>query len=73
MTTLTESYYRGTSEQPILHRTIGDYLDEICHRYPDNEALVVRHQGVRWNYREFLREIERLATGLLALGKYRRD
>ena len=65
---LTQSYYCGASEKQIIYRTIGDYLDEICERFPDNEALVVRHQGVRWTYSEFHREIERLATGLLALG-----
>ena len=32
------------------------------------EALVVRHQGVRWTWREYRERIDRLATGLLALG-----
>jgi len=30
--------------------------------------LVIPHQGVRWTYAEYRREIDRLATGLLALG-----
>ena len=68
MPTLTHSYFSGPSETGIIRRTIGDYLDDICQRYPDNEALVVRHQGVRWTYSELKREIDRLATGLLALG-----
>jgi fatty-acyl-CoA synthase len=68
VTALTQSYYCGASDAQIINRTIGDYLDDISERFPDNEALVVRHQNVRWTYREFHREIERLATGLLALG-----
>jgi len=68
MSTLTQSYFRGASDPHLISQTIGDYLDDICQRYPDNEALVVRHQGIRWTYREFKTEIDRLASGLLALG-----
>ena len=36
--------------------------------HPDREALVVRHQGVRWSYTELDAEIDRLARALLASG-----
>jgi fatty-acyl-CoA synthase len=65
---LTQSYYCGESSTQIIYRTIGAYMDDIVARYPDNEALVVRHQNVRWTYRQFREEVDRLATGLLALG-----
>jgi fatty-acyl-CoA synthase len=68
MQPLTQSYYCGESSTQIIYQTIGDYLDNIAERYPDNEALVVRHQDIRWTYREFRERIDRLATGLLALG-----
>jgi fatty-acyl-CoA synthase len=68
MTELSQSYYCGASDSQIIYQTIGNYFDEICDRFPDNEALVVRHQGVRWTYREFQREVNRLAAGFLALG-----
>ncbi len=68
MAALTQSYYCGASDTQIIYDTIGRYLDRICERYPDSEALVVRHQGIRWTWAEFQREIDRLATGLLALG-----
>ena len=68
MIPLTQSYYSGASNTQIIYQTIGDYLDHICARFPDNEALVVPHQNVRWTYARFKREIDRLATGLLALG-----
>jgi len=65
---LTQSYYCGESNTQLIYRTIGDFLDQIADRFPDNEALVVRHQQIRWSYRQFREEIDRLATGLLALG-----
>jgi fatty-acyl-CoA synthase len=68
MEPLHQSYYCGASDSQIIYRTIGDCLDDIAERYPENEALVVRHQNVRWSYRRFREEIDRLATGLLALG-----
>ena len=68
MQALTQSYYCGASNSQIIYQTIGNYLDEVCERYPDADALVVRHQDIRWTYSEFQREINRLAAGLLALG-----
>jgi fatty-acyl-CoA synthase len=58
----------GPTSQPLTSETIGRAFDQTVDRFPDQEALVVRHQGIRWTYREYQREIERLATGLLALG-----
>jgi fatty-acyl-CoA synthase len=68
MEKLTQSYYCGASSEQIIYRTIGSYFDEIAGRYPDNEALVVCHQGIRWTYAEFQRRIDALAAGLLSLG-----
>ena len=44
-----KSYTSGTSELPLLGLTIGDLFDQIASRYPDNEALVSRHQGLRYS------------------------
>jgi fatty-acyl-CoA synthase len=65
---LQASYYQGADTPPLIDQTIGDYLDDIATGFAHREALVVRHQGIRWNYGEYLCEIERLAMGLLALG-----
>ena len=62
------SYFRGADIPPLLESTIGDYLDDVATRFPHHEALVVRHQDIRWSYGEYLCEIEKLARGLLALG-----
>lgn len=63
-----ESYRHGSTTTPLLERTIGQQLEETVASFPEHPALIVRHQGIRWNYREYLEQIDRLATGLLALG-----
>ena len=68
MATETKSYVSGASERPLLGVTIGEQLDLTAARFPDNEALVVPHQGVRWRYGDFKERVDRLAAGLLALG-----
>ena len=55
---LTRSYTHGASHQPLLGDTIGDALDRTVASAPDAEALVVRHQGVRWTWAE-LRSLDR--------------
>ncbi len=68
MSKLTRSYVHGASSVPLIGVTIGDYFDEIAARYADAEALVVRHQGLRYTYGELRQEANRLARALLALG-----
>ena len=63
-----KSYVHGTSPTPLIGETIGANLERACARWPDNEALVVRHQGLRWTYERLNREAGTLAAGLLALG-----
>jgi fatty-acyl-CoA synthase len=68
MTKLEQSYYCGPAITQLIYETIGNCFDRISDKFADNEALVVRHQGVRWSYREFRQQVDSLATGLLALG-----
>src|SRR5690242_9738038 len=68
MTGPTMSYISGTSEKPLLGLTIGDMFDQTAARFPDNEALVSRHQGLRYTYRELQEEVNRCARALMALG-----
>jgi fatty-acyl-CoA synthase len=63
----TMSFVCGTSEQPLIYRTVGDLLRRSAEQWGDREAIVVRHQGIRWTYRKFDREVDRFAAGLLAL------
>jgi len=62
------SYAQGASTARLSGLTMGELLDRTAARYPDNPALIVRHQHKRYSYCEFLREVERAARGLLRLG-----
>lgn len=68
MATITQSYYCSPSSEPLRYQTIGDCFDNVVARFPDNTALVARHQGINWTYAEYQRQINRLAGGLLSLG-----
>jgi fatty-acyl-CoA synthase len=62
------SYVHGASEVPFIGDTIGVHFDRIAERFAERDALIVRHQGVRWTYRELKERVDAFAAGLLALG-----
>lgn len=66
--TVKLSYQQGANEQPLLNDTIGAAFDRAVEQYSEHMALIVRHQNIRWNYKEYQTEVNKLATGLLALG-----
>ena len=68
MNGLLRSYAHGGGQQPLLGMTVGDVLDRAAARWPDRDALLVAHQGVRWNWVELQTRARKLASGLLALG-----
>jgi len=63
-----QSYLCGQANEPLLYETIGSCLDRVAATFPDKDALVVRHQNIRWTFAEYLAKIEALATGLISLG-----
>jgi len=62
------SYVSGTSELPLLYRSVGGVLEDAAANWPDQPALIVRHQSIRWTYRELNERVTAIARGLLALG-----
>jgi fatty-acyl-CoA synthase len=62
------SYVSGTSDTPLLGLTIGDALDHTAARFPEREALIVRHQGLRYTWASLRAGVDECARGLLALG-----
>ncbi len=62
------SYVSGDTGQPLLEQTIGQALTEAVKSYPDRTALVVRHQSIRWSFKELEQAVNRFAAGLLAMG-----
>jgi len=67
------SYAHGTADTPLLGRTIGEVLDAAANSYPDQDALVARHQNLRFSYRQFLDQVNLVARGLLRLGIQKAD
>ena len=62
------SFVNGAGDKPLIYQTIGNALAATAERFPQREALVVRHQDIRWNYTELLQRVDDLAAGLIALG-----
>ncbi|MCJ7782211.1 MAG: AMP-binding protein [Acidimicrobiia bacterium] len=62
------SYAQGPTDVPLLSETIGENLEHTTARFPDRDALIVRHQGIRCTYREFDEATDRLAKAFLRLG-----
>ena len=62
------SFVSGASTKPLIYRTIGNALQVTAETYPEQEALVVCHQDVRWTYQELNRRVDDCAAGLIALG-----
>jgi fatty-acyl-CoA synthase len=73
MTQLTSSYQQGSSDSPLIEQTIGRFFDAMVQRFPEREALVSRHQNLRYTYRQLQTESNRLASALLTLGLQRGD
>src|SRR4051794_30050530 len=55
-------------ELPLLNLTISEALRRTAARFPDRDALIVRHQHQRLTWSQFDRDVTRTAAGLSALG-----
>ncbi|TWC29984.1 fatty-acyl-CoA synthase [Pseudomonas sp. SJZ079] len=62
------SYTRGPQDKPLLAMTIGAAFDATVARFAEREALVVRHQQLRYSWAQLAEQVDSCARGLLALG-----
>ncbi|MEN9609962.1 MAG: hypothetical protein RLZZ628_776 [Bacteroidota bacterium] len=62
------SYINGIGKEPLLGMTIGDLFDQTAHKFPNNDALIVPHQNIRYTYRQFKQIVDQCAKSFLALG-----
>lgn len=67
------SYACGVSTDPLLGITIADAFDQAVTNYLENDALISRHQGIRWNYTELKDEVEKCAKAFMAIGVEKGD
>jgi fatty-acyl-CoA synthase len=70
---MSKSLVRGAYTPPLLESTIGGALAATIAAVPERDALISRHQNIRWSYAEFGRRVDALAAGFLALGLARGD
>lgn len=62
------SHVKGLSTPELSNDTIGDLLDKTVHTWGNREAFVFLEHKVRWTWRQFQVEVDRVAAGLLCLG-----
>ena len=67
------SYAHGSASSSLLGVTVGQLLDKAARRWPDQDAAVVVHQDVRWNWRNLRDRARRFGAGLLELGLHPGD
>lgn len=70
---LAQSMACGATGTPLIESTIGDFFASLAHRQPDREALVSRHQGLRYTYAQLNDAAHQLASALLGLGLQKGD
>ena len=57
----------------IIRKTIGQMINEIAEKYPNNDALIHTDIGTRYNYSLLLWEINRAAKGMIKMGLQKGD
>jgi fatty-acyl-CoA synthase len=62
------SFVSGTSDRPLLYRTVDGVLKTAVAEVPDRDALVAPFQSLRFTFAALDREVERVARGMLACG-----
>ncbi len=67
------SYVQGRSDSELRYITISEMFRETVSRYGPREALVFKETDQRFSYYDFDREIDALASGLLAMGLEKGD
>jgi fatty-acyl-CoA synthase len=65
---MNTSYAHGASAVPLIGETLGANFDRMAAAYPQTEAVVAVHQGVRLTYAQMRAATDEFARGLIALG-----
>src|SRR5579872_741298 len=62
------SYVSGPSDRPLIGETIGRFFDRTAAAHAEREAVVSRHQGLRYTYMDLKRQTDRFAKACIAAG-----
>lgn len=52
----------------LMNKTIGQLLEEVAGKYPNNDAVVFPGRNLRYSYEAFDRHCRQVAKGLMKLG-----
>jgi fatty-acyl-CoA synthase len=67
------SYEAGPTDVALIDETIPQNLSHTIDAHASREALVSRHQGIRWTYREFGHRVSDLAKSMMHAGLEKGD
>ena len=67
------AYVRGSDQPQLKYATIPQMMRETISRFGPREALVIGATGERLSYYDLDRQVDRLASGLLAMGLEKGD
>ncbi len=59
--------FEGSTKQ-FIAKTIGDMLDDNAVEFANNDCLISVHQNIRMSYKDFKKEVDTVAKGLMAMG-----
>ncbi|WP_079227966.1 fatty acid CoA ligase family protein [Pseudomonas putida] len=62
------SYSQGNQTKALLSQCIGDAFDTTVARFPERDALLVRHQALRYTWQQLADAVDQHARALMALG-----
>jgi fatty-acyl-CoA synthase len=62
-----ESYARGP-QMELISKTTHQVLRDTAAKFPERDALIVRHQNLRLSWSDLAGQVERTARGLAGLG-----
>lgn len=65
---MSELSYSCGPKAPLVEFTLAEALAQTAQRYPGREALISRHQNLRYTWSEFDAAVTRVARGLSGLG-----
>ncbi|MEQ6917636.1 AMP-binding protein [Halomonas aquatica] len=67
------SYVSGISDTPLKGQTIGDCFDDTVAHFAERDALISRHQGLRYSWKELQEAVDLAARALIDLGVEKGD
>jgi fatty-acyl-CoA synthase len=67
MRAASTSFVHGLDTEPLRYETIGQALDNAAAAHAGRDALIVRHQRIRWTYSELRSRVDQLAAGFVHL------